>query len=406
EQLSTLISLIKDNSLNVKDVHANMTEYCVTLISVHKLVKDNKNVLGIGNQCGGKKHGRMILDSIDHGPLVYPTVEENGQTRPKKYFELTEAQQLQDDCDAQAMNIILHGLPPDVNRSSSTPSYSSQSTTTSDFPSTICISFSDTTISSLISLIGLWSRCSYVSARRRSDKCINKAMAFLSAVASRFPPSNNQLRTSSNPRNQTTIQDGWALVLFWKLQINMGMEMLKQHRLRVMVMVSMDAAYLQQQLLIALKEELEIQSTQENLSSWLLQMLMKKLRDVKVNCTSEDTLQQTSTSGTQSDNAPVYDLDGSTEIKRLQAQLGDQKGKSNDTSCVSDTLDPLSQKLENENVELEFQILNYAKENAHLKTTYKNLFDSISVTRAQTKTIIDSLQTKLNDTISENGSIL
>nr|GFA47036.1 hypothetical protein [Tanacetum cinerariifolium] len=135
-------------------------------------------------------------------------------------------------------------------------------------------------------------------------------------------------------------------------------------------------------------------------------MLMKKLRDVKVNCTSEDTLQQTSTSGTQSDNAPVYGLDGSTEIKRLQAQLGDQKGKSKDTSCVSDTLDPLSQKLENENVELEFQILNYAKENAHLKTTYKNLFDSISVTRAQTKTIIDSLQTKLNDTISENGSIL
>ncbi|GKA97933.1 retrovirus-related pol polyprotein from transposon TNT 1-94 [Tanacetum coccineum] len=33
-------------------------------------------------------------------------------------------------------------------------------------------------------------------------------MAFLSAVASRFPPSNNQLRTSSNSRNQATIQDG------------------------------------------------------------------------------------------------------------------------------------------------------------------------------------------------------
>ncbi|GKA33073.1 hypothetical protein Tco_0719440, partial [Tanacetum coccineum] len=25
----------------------------------------------------GKKHGRMMLDSIDNGPLVYPTVEEN-----------------------------------------------------------------------------------------------------------------------------------------------------------------------------------------------------------------------------------------------------------------------------------------------------------------------------------------
>nr|GEU64922.1 integrase, catalytic region, zinc finger, CCHC-type, peptidase aspartic, catalytic [Tanacetum cinerariifolium] len=62
----------------------------------------------------GKKHGRMMLDSIDNGPLVYPTVEENRQTRPKKYFELTKAQQLQDDCDVQATNIILHGLSPDV----------------------------------------------------------------------------------------------------------------------------------------------------------------------------------------------------------------------------------------------------------------------------------------------------
>ncbi|GJS14071.1 copia protein [Tanacetum coccineum] len=39
-------------------------------------------------------------------------------------------------------------------------------------------------------------------------ECINKAMAFLSAIASIFPPLNNQLRTSSNPRNQATIQDG------------------------------------------------------------------------------------------------------------------------------------------------------------------------------------------------------
>ncbi|GJU24752.1 retrovirus-related pol polyprotein from transposon TNT 1-94 [Tanacetum coccineum] len=38
------------------------------------------------------------------------------------------------------------------------------------------------------------------------------------------------------------------------------------------------------------------------------------------------------------------------KIERLQAQLGDQKGKSQDTPCVSNTLDPLSQKLENENL--------------------------------------------------------
>ncbi|GJZ40034.1 integrase, catalytic region, zinc finger, CCHC-type containing protein [Tanacetum coccineum] len=43
-------------------------------------------------------------------------------------------------------------------------------------------------------------------------ECINKAMAFLSTIASRFPPLKNQLRTSSNPRNQATIQDGRVTV--------------------------------------------------------------------------------------------------------------------------------------------------------------------------------------------------
>nr|GEZ31910.1 hypothetical protein [Tanacetum cinerariifolium] len=42
------------------------------------------------------------------------------------------------------------------------------------------------------------------------------------------------------------------------------------------------------------------------------------------------------------------------KIERLQAQLEDLKGKTKDTSCVSDTRNSLSQKLENENVELEF----------------------------------------------------
>ncbi|GKC38954.1 hypothetical protein Tco_1051338 [Tanacetum coccineum] len=43
--------------------------------------------------------------------------------------------------------------------------------------------------------------------------CLNKAMAFLTVIASsRFLTTNNQLRTSSNPRNQATIQDGRVTV--------------------------------------------------------------------------------------------------------------------------------------------------------------------------------------------------
>ncbi|GKD88813.1 hypothetical protein Tco_1364320 [Tanacetum coccineum] len=58
--------------------------------------------------------GRMILNSVENDPLIWPTVEENGETRKKKYEELSALEKLQADCDLKATNIVLHGLPPNV----------------------------------------------------------------------------------------------------------------------------------------------------------------------------------------------------------------------------------------------------------------------------------------------------
>ncbi|GJT01275.1 retrovirus-related pol polyprotein from transposon TNT 1-94, partial [Tanacetum coccineum] len=112
-------------------------------VSYHKLFdilkqhqnKKSRMELHIEN----RENGRMILNSVQNGPLVWPTVvEEDGTTRTKRYEELSG-----DDPIA----------------------------------------------------------------------CLNKAMAFLTAIASsRFPSTNNQLRTSFNPRNQATIQDGRVTV--------------------------------------------------------------------------------------------------------------------------------------------------------------------------------------------------
>nr|GEY78923.1 hypothetical protein [Tanacetum cinerariifolium] len=61
-----------------------------------------------------RQHGRMILESVEQGPLLWPTVEEDGVTRLKKYSELSAAEAIQADCDVKATNIILQGLPPEV----------------------------------------------------------------------------------------------------------------------------------------------------------------------------------------------------------------------------------------------------------------------------------------------------
>ncbi|GKC70916.1 retrovirus-related pol polyprotein from transposon TNT 1-94 [Tanacetum coccineum] len=61
-----------------------------------------------------RQHRRMILESIESGPLIWPSIEENGVTRPKKYSELSATEAIQADCDIKATNIILQGLPPEV----------------------------------------------------------------------------------------------------------------------------------------------------------------------------------------------------------------------------------------------------------------------------------------------------
>nr|GEY72099.1 hypothetical protein [Tanacetum cinerariifolium] len=56
----------------------------------------------------------MILESVENGPLIWPSIEENRVTRPKKYFELSATEAIQADCDVKATNIILQGLPLEV----------------------------------------------------------------------------------------------------------------------------------------------------------------------------------------------------------------------------------------------------------------------------------------------------
>ncbi|GJZ40309.1 integrase, catalytic region, zinc finger, CCHC-type containing protein, partial [Tanacetum coccineum] len=210
----------------------------------------------------GKKPGRIMLDLIDNGPLVYPTIEENGQIRPKKYSKLTEAQQLKDDCNVQATNIILHGLLPDVyvlvnhqeaakdiwdkvkllmkgielsNQERECRLMTMQQVQVNTkflnvLPSEWSKFVTDVKLAKSLYTTNYDQLYAYLSQHERHAnevcitrkrypdplalqgeyliKFINKAMAFLFAVASRFPPSNNQLRMSSNPRNQATIQDG------------------------------------------------------------------------------------------------------------------------------------------------------------------------------------------------------
>ncbi|GJW85166.1 putative ribonuclease H-like domain-containing protein [Tanacetum coccineum] len=153
----------------------------------------------------GKKNDRMMLESIKNGPIFYPTIKENGQIYNKRYVELTEQEQLQDDCDVQAPNIVLQVLPPDVY------SLVNHCQSAKDIWDRVNILMQGTELSYQERECKLYNEFDKFTSVKGDDRiaCLNKAMEFMSTVmASRFPSTNNQLRTSSNPRNQATIQDG------------------------------------------------------------------------------------------------------------------------------------------------------------------------------------------------------
>ncbi|GJR19157.1 hypothetical protein Tco_0967684 [Tanacetum coccineum] len=237
-----------------------------------------------------RPHGRMILASVEKGPLVWPSITEDGVTRLKEYVELTPAEAIQADCDikyrthsqgyqqkSRLLNIInpnknvrlmhernpdplalvashhltqpayqshLHTHPQSLSQHHVSPYQSSQFVTpyqhqqfstnqstplsitypTNKYQSTVHhnvysqqpsipqLEYAPTTYPQQQPEFSQPDSSLVVPVFQKGDDpidAINHMMSFLTAVVtSRYPTTNNQLRTSSNPRQQATIYDG------------------------------------------------------------------------------------------------------------------------------------------------------------------------------------------------------
>nr|GEV20618.1 hypothetical protein [Tanacetum cinerariifolium] len=179
------------------------------------------------------QHGRMILESFENGPLIWPSIEENGVTRQKKYSELSTTKVIQADCDVKAINIILQGLPPEPPHYGSP--YQSQQYSNNQLSTPFSITYPSNNYQSSVhhnvyspsSSIPLLEYAPLVNQQpefsqpdsglivpvfQKGDDpidAINHMMSFLIVVVtSRYPTTNYQLRNSSNPRQQATINNG------------------------------------------------------------------------------------------------------------------------------------------------------------------------------------------------------
>ncbi|GJV82193.1 hypothetical protein Tco_1518063 [Tanacetum coccineum] len=150
-----------------------------------------------------RQHGRMILESVENGPLTWPSIEENRERDCKLYdefdkFAYKKGETLRDfyfrfslllnDMNIYNMKLeqfqvntkFLNTLPPEWSK------FMTDVKLVRDLHTTNMFHKGDDPIDA-----------------------INHMMSFLTAVfTSRYPTTNNQLRNSSNPRQQATINNG------------------------------------------------------------------------------------------------------------------------------------------------------------------------------------------------------
>nr|GEU72530.1 hypothetical protein [Tanacetum cinerariifolium] len=203
-----------------------------------------------------RQHGQMILESVENGLLLCPTIEENGVTRQEREcklydefdkFAYRKEESLRDfylrfslllnDMNIYNMKLeqfqvntkFLNTLPPEWSKF--VTDYASQALSSTPlsitYPPNDFHSYVNHNVYNASSSIPQMEYASPVHQQteffppdtglvvpvfQKGDDpvdVINHMMSFLTTVVtSRYPATNNQLRTSSNPRQQATINNG------------------------------------------------------------------------------------------------------------------------------------------------------------------------------------------------------
>nr|GEY43367.1 hypothetical protein [Tanacetum cinerariifolium] len=149
----------------------------------------------------------------------------------KEYSKLSTTEAIQADCDVKETNIILQGLPPKERECKFYDEFNKFAYKKEESLREFYLRFSillkymniynmklqqfQVKTKFLNTLPPEWSKF-MIDVKLKGDDpfdAINHMMSFLSAVVtSRYPPTNNQLRNSSNPRQQATINNRRVIV--------------------------------------------------------------------------------------------------------------------------------------------------------------------------------------------------
>nr|GEV90488.1 acyl-CoA N-acyltransferases (NAT) superfamily protein [Tanacetum cinerariifolium] len=378
----------------------------------------------------GKKHGRMMLGSIDNGPLVYLTVEENRQTRPKKYFELTEAQQLQDDCDVKAKNIILYGLPPNVY------ALVNHQEAAKDIWDRVKMLMKETELSfqeCKCRLYNLFDKFAHVLGETlyehywRFSQLIND-MYTIGMTMQQFQVNTKFLNALPSEWSKFVTDVKLAKSLY-TTNYDQLYAYLSQHKRHANKCTQpkrpRNAAWFKEKLMLAEAQEVG-QILDEEQLAFLADpakaVLMVNLSSCDLEVLSEvpysdsylnDMINQDVQEMQYSEQTHVDDFEdneihsGSNIISKLKERIKYLSGKDSVENVKKDIdeIETINIKLEHSVAKLLSKNENLTKEREHLKSIYKDQFDSIRKTHVQSKEHCDSLNAQINAKSLENSDL-
>nr|GEW36080.1 hypothetical protein [Tanacetum cinerariifolium] len=443
-----------------------------------------------------RQHGRMILKSVENGPLIWPTIEKNGVTRPRKYSELTPTEPIQADCDEREcklydefdkfaykkeetlcdfylrcslllndMNIynvkleqfqvntkFLNTLPPEWSKFMTDVKLVRDLHTCNidqlhaylgqhEFHANKVRLMHEGNSDPLALVVTHQMTHLTVLVFKQGDDpidAINLMMSFLSAVvASRYPTTNNQLRNSSNLRQQATINDGRITlqpvqgrqisfatsttktytpgasgsnsgkpktVIFYnyKGEGYMSKHCTKPKRKRddawfkdkvLLTVITHNAAYQ--------ADDLDAYDFDSNELNTAKVSLMANLSHCGSDVLAEEIFQRDNSVSNQS----ALKFDQYFELNKMKAHSQEkdkvitkwkERIKSLSGNVKKDKVKKDIDEIETINIELDHRVSKLIVENKHLKQTYKQLYDSIKPTRVRSKEQCNALINQVN----------
>nr|GEV42865.1 hypothetical protein [Tanacetum cinerariifolium] len=262
----------------------------------------------------------MILESIGHGPLIWPTIEENRVTRTNKYVELSATEKLQANCDMKTINIILEGLPTKIDSLVNHHRVAKDLWEKFNFLcKTILLGLPEdiyAAVDSCETAQEIWLRVQQMM--KGSDIGIQEKKSKLFNERERFTSTDGELIES---------------YLLHSDQPSFNQNYIQQPMLNPEDITDLTTAMNMALALMAKAFKLNY-STPTNNNQRISSNPRNKqiaqpadldaIEEVNANCILMANLQQASTSGTQTNKVPVYDSDGSAEVHNYENCYDDE----------------------------------------------------------------------------------